>query len=88
MEEQRVNNAKIAELEAKAAESAANAQSEAAYAQVAAVNAQITQAKQVDDKLNERISHLIRMIELHAKTRLETEHLRIEEKKLAKASTT
>ncbi|MCL5460296.1 hypothetical protein M3M33_16785, partial [Loigolactobacillus coryniformis] len=44
-EEQRVNNAKIVELQAKAQNEAANAQTEVVYAQVAMVNAQIADMK-------------------------------------------
>lgn len=67
MEEQRLNNAKIIELQAKADQEAANAQSEAAYAQVAAINAQIAAAKTQNEHLNSRIEHFLRMAELESR---------------------
>lgn len=59
LEEQRLNNAKIVELEARARESGANAQSEMAYAQVALVNAEISKAKTDSDRINQQINHLL-----------------------------
>jgi chaperonin GroES len=70
-ETQRLNNAKIMELQAKAAESAANAQSEQAYAQVALVNAQIASVKHENDQLNTQIEHMLNVMELASKNRLE-----------------
>lgn len=60
MEEQRLNNAKIAHLEAQSAEAAANAQSEQAYAQVAIVNTEISRIKAENDQLNTRIEHMLK----------------------------
>jgi len=67
LEDQRLNNAKIAELSAKAAESGANAQSETAYAQVAMINAQLAEARRDDDKLTMRIDTILRMTEMQSK---------------------
>jgi chaperonin GroES len=58
-EEQRINNAKIAELEAKAQNEAANAQTEVAYAQVALINAEISRVKAENEHINTRIEHLL-----------------------------
>ena len=60
MEEQRLNNAKIAELGAKAAEAAANAQSEQAYAQVAIVNTEISRIKAANEHLNTQIDQMLK----------------------------
>ena len=59
MEERRVNNAKIMELEAKSANESANAQTEVAYAQVAMINAEISRVKIANESLNKRIEHLL-----------------------------
>lgn len=67
MEEQRLNNAKIMQLQAAAAESAANAQSEQQYAQVAAVNAQLTLAKTRSDELTNRINAVLKAAEIQSK---------------------
>jgi len=67
MEEQRLNNAKIMELEAKAGEAAANAQSEQQYAQVAAINAQLTLAKQSNESLVNRINMLLKAAEIESR---------------------
>lgn len=64
MEEQRLNNAKIAELFAKAQEASANAQSEEAYAQIAIINAEISRAKTRNDALNARIGHVLEAAKL------------------------
>ena len=58
-EEQRINNAKITELEAKAQNEAANAQTEVAYAQVALINAEISRVKAENEHINTRIEHLL-----------------------------
>lgn len=67
LEDQRVNNAKIMELQASAAEKAANAQSEEAYAQVAAVNAQLQLAKQDNEKITERINAMLKVAEIQSR---------------------
>lgn len=58
-EEQRLNNAKIAQLQAQAMNEAASAQTEAAYAQVAMINAEISRVKTQNEHLNRRIEHLL-----------------------------
>lgn len=58
-EEQRLNNAKIAQLQAQAMNEAASAQTEAAYAQVALINAEISRVKTENDHINRRIEHLL-----------------------------
>jgi len=58
-EEQRLNNAKILELQAKAQNEAANAQTEVAYAQVAIINAEISRVKAENEHINTRIEHLL-----------------------------
>lgn len=58
-EEQRVNNAKIVELQAKAQNEAANAQTEVVYAQVAMVNAQIADMKRQNEHINTRIEQML-----------------------------
>jgi hypothetical protein len=58
-EEQRINNAKILELEAKAQNESANAQTEQAYAQVAIINAEISRIKVENETINTRIEHLL-----------------------------
>ena len=58
-EEQRLNNAKIAELMAKSQNEAANAQTEVAYAQVAIINAEISRVKAENEHINTRIEHLL-----------------------------
>lgn len=58
-EEQRVNNAKIVELQAKAQNEAANAQTEVVYAQVALVNAQIADMKRQNEHINKRIEQML-----------------------------
>ena len=58
-EEQRVNNAKIGELEAKAMNEAANAQTEQAYAQVAIINTEIARIRAENEHINARIEHLL-----------------------------
>ncbi len=66
MEEQRLNNAKIVELQAKASEASANAENEAAYAQVAAINAQIAIAKHENDTLMSQIEAILKAIKLRS----------------------
>lgn len=58
-EEQRLNNAKIAQLQAQAMNEAASAQTEAAYAQVALINAEISRVKTQNEHINKRIEHLL-----------------------------
>jgi len=58
-EEQRMNNAKILELEAKSQNESANAQTEQAYAQVAIINAEISRVKIANETINTRIEHLL-----------------------------
>jgi len=70
MEEQRLNNAKIMQLQGAAAEAAANAQSEQQYAQVAAVNAQLTLAKSRSDELTARINAVLKAAEIQSKHEL------------------
>ncbi len=67
MEEQRLNNARIMDLQASAAEHAANAESEQAYAQVAAVNAQLTLAKSRSEALTDRINAVLKAAEIQSK---------------------
>ena len=66
MEERRLNDAKILELNAKAMQESANAQSEQAYAQVAAMNAQIALMKTHSEHLNAQIDHLLRAAEIRS----------------------
>ncbi len=91
-EEQRVNNAKIIELEAKAREAAANAENEAAYAQVALINAEVAKAKhateRIDSALERETKHYI--AELQARTALvakgaDPEHVKISKHEREKA---
>ena len=63
-EEQRLNNAKIAHLQAQAMNEAASAQTEAAYAQVAMINAEISRVKTENDHINSRIEHLLSAVKL------------------------
>lgn len=67
LEDQRLNNAKIIQLQAAAAEAGANAQSEQAYAQVAAIQAQISAAKHDSDALQAHIDTVLRMAEMQSK---------------------
>ena len=67
-EEQRVNNAKIGELEAKAMNEAANAQTEQAYAQVAIINTEIARIRAENEHINARIEHLL------AAAKIQSEH--------------
>lgn len=64
MEERRLNNSKMMELEASALEQAASAQTEAAYAQVAMVNAEISRLKISKEALNKRIEHYLAALKL------------------------
>ena len=66
-EEQRLNNAKIAELQAKAMNEAASAQTEAAYAQVAMINAEISRVKVQNDHINARIEHMLKATDIQVK---------------------
>lgn len=58
-EEQRLNNAKIAQLEAQAMNESASAQTEQAYAQVAIINAEISRVRVENEHINTRIEHLL-----------------------------
>lgn len=58
-EEQRLNNAKIMELQAKSQNEAANAQTEQAYAQVAIINAEISRVKIANEAINKRVEHML-----------------------------
>ena len=71
-EEQRLNNARIIELEAKAQEAAANAQNEAAYAQAALINAELARLKHSNDRLDATLERETKhyMAELDARTKL------------------
>ena len=63
-EEQRLNNAKITELEAKAQNEAANAQTEQAYAQVAIINTEISRVKTENEHINARIEQLLKAAQI------------------------
>lgn len=65
-EERRVNNAKIAELQASAMEKSASAQTEAAYAQVAMVNAEISRIKAENEHINTQVEHLLKAAEIQS----------------------
>ena len=65
-EEQRLNNAKIAELEAKAQNEAANAQTEQAYAQVAIINAEIGRVKVENEHITTKIGHLLDALKIQS----------------------
>jgi chaperonin GroES len=65
-EEQRVNNAKITELEAKAQNEAANAQTEQAYAQVAIINAEISRVRAENEHLNTRTEQLLKAAKIQS----------------------
>jgi len=79
LEERRLNDAKILELQAKSAQEAANAQSEAAFAQVAVINAEISRMRESNAHLNSQIEHFIHMAEIQSRHSIEL-------KKLAKVS--
>jgi len=66
MEEQRLNNAKIAELGAKAANEAASAQTEQAYAQVAIMNAEISRIRATNEKISHRIDAMLNAAKIRA----------------------
>jgi len=78
-EEQRLNNAKIGELQAKAMNEAASAQTEQAYAQVAIMNTEISRIKAENEHINTRIEHIL------AAAKIESDHYI---KTLPKPSTT
>jgi len=65
-EEQRLNNAKILELEAKAQNEAANAQTEQAYAQVAIINAEISRMRIENEHLNARTEQLLKAAKIQS----------------------
>jgi chaperonin GroES len=65
-EEQRLNNAKITELEAKAQNEAANAQTEQAYAQVAIINTEISRVRAENEQINTRVEHLLAMTKIQS----------------------
>lgn len=65
-EEQRLNNAKILELQAKAQNEAANAQTEVAYAQVAIINAEISRVKAANEQINTRVEHLLKAAKIQS----------------------
>ena len=66
-EEQRLNNAKIAQLQAQAMNEAASAQTEAAYAQVAMINAEISRVKVQNEHINARIEHMLKATDIQVK---------------------
>ena len=65
-EEQRMNNAKIMELEAKSQNEAANAQTEQAYAQVAIMNTEIARMKAENEHINTRIEHALTAMKIES----------------------
>ena len=66
MEEQRLNSAKIIELQAKAQSEAALAQTEVQYAQVAAINAQISLEKSRNSQLAHKIDTILKVATLQS----------------------
>lgn len=71
MEEQRLNNAKVLELEANAQKLTADAQSEQQYAQVAAMNAQIAFMKTRNEHLTTQIEHILHAAEIESNHQIE-----------------
>lgn len=65
-EEQRLNNAKITELEAKSQNEAANAQTEQAYAQVAIINTEISRVKAENEHIATRIDQLLKAAKIES----------------------
>lgn len=86
MEESRVNNAKIIELQAKAEESAANAQSEMAYAQVALINAEISQAQNRGEEISRRVTSILKAIEIRDWREIELKKLSAAKKEPLRAA--
>lgn len=87
-EEQRLNNAKILELEAKAAEAAANAQNEAAYAQVALINAEMTKTEHANKQLEATLERELKryIADMDRQTRLEEAALAASVKKASEGA--
>lgn len=84
METRRLNEAKIIGLMAAAQKASADAQSEQQYAQVAAMNAEIALAKGRGDDLNKQIEHMLRIIEISSRHKIEMK--KIEAPKMKEAA--